>query len=55
VPGSTVLKCEQITTLPKANIHETAFGGKLPPTILRAVERAVLYDWRGNPLRAIFK
>jgi mRNA-degrading endonuclease toxin of MazEF toxin-antitoxin module len=42
LPESTVLKCEQITTLPKADIHEPALGGKLPPTILRAVERAVL-------------
>jgi mRNA-degrading endonuclease toxin of MazEF toxin-antitoxin module len=42
LPESTVLKCEQITTLPKADIHEAALGGRLPPTILRAVERAVL-------------
>lgn len=37
-----VLKCEQITTLPKADIHEPALGGLLPPTVMRAVERAVL-------------
>jgi len=42
VAKSTVLKCEQITTLAKADIHEPALGRPLPPTILRAVERAVL-------------
>jgi len=39
---SSVLKCEQITTLPKADIHEPALGRPLPATLLRAVERAVL-------------
>jgi mRNA-degrading endonuclease toxin of MazEF toxin-antitoxin module len=38
---SMVLKCEQITTLPKADVH-TPLGGPLPPAVLRAVERAVL-------------
>jgi mRNA-degrading endonuclease toxin of MazEF toxin-antitoxin module len=38
---STVLKCEQITTLPKADVHGP-LGGPLPPGLLRAVERAVL-------------
>jgi mRNA interferase MazF len=37
----TVLKCEQITTLPKADVH-SPLGGPLPPTVVRAVERAVL-------------
>ena len=39
---STVLKCEQITTLARADIHQPALGRPLPPTVLRAVERAVL-------------
>ena len=42
LPESTVLKCEQITTLPKADVHEPALGSPLPPGILSAVERAVL-------------
>jgi mRNA-degrading endonuclease toxin of MazEF toxin-antitoxin module len=37
-----VLKCEQITTLSKADVHEPALGSPVPPSILRAVERAVL-------------
>jgi mRNA-degrading endonuclease toxin of MazEF toxin-antitoxin module len=39
---SSVLKCEQVTTLPKADVHEPALGRPLPPNVLRAVERAVL-------------
>ena len=39
---SSVLKCEQITTLSKADVHEPALGKELPATVLRAVERAVL-------------
>ena len=39
---NTVLKCEQITTLSKADVHEGALGKPLATTILRAVERAVL-------------
>jgi mRNA interferase MazF len=38
----SVLKCEQITTLSKADVHEGSLGTPLPATILRAVERAVL-------------
>ena len=41
LPESTVIKCEQITTLPKTDIHGP-LGGPLPAGILRAVERAVL-------------
>ena len=41
LPESTVLKCEQITTLPKTDVHGP-LGGPLPPGLLRAVERAVL-------------
>jgi mRNA-degrading endonuclease toxin of MazEF toxin-antitoxin module len=42
LPADSVLKCEQITTLPKADIHQPALGRPLQPTVLRAVERAVL-------------
>jgi mRNA-degrading endonuclease toxin of MazEF toxin-antitoxin module len=41
LPESTVLKCEQITTLPKRDVHGP-LGGPLPAALLRAVERAVL-------------
>jgi mRNA-degrading endonuclease toxin of MazEF toxin-antitoxin module len=41
LPESTVLKCEQITTLPKTDV-QGPLGGPLPPGLLRAVERAVL-------------
>jgi len=39
---NSVLKCEQITTLAKADVHGPALGKPIPTTILRAVERAVL-------------
>lgn len=42
LPERAVLKCEQITTLFKADVHEPALGSAVPPNILRAVERAVL-------------
>jgi mRNA interferase MazF len=38
----SVLKCEQITTLSKVDVHERALGKALPTTVLREVERAVL-------------
>jgi mRNA-degrading endonuclease toxin of MazEF toxin-antitoxin module len=41
LPESTVIKCEQITTLPRTDVHGP-LGETLPPGILRAVERAVL-------------
>jgi hypothetical protein len=41
LPETTVIKCEQIMTLPKTDVHGP-LGGALPPAILRAVERAVL-------------
>jgi mRNA interferase MazF len=37
----SVLKCEQITTLDKAEVHEP-LGKPLPASVLRAVERAIL-------------
>ena len=38
---ASVLKCEQITTLARADVHEP-LGRPLSPGTLRAVERAVL-------------
>ena len=38
---SSVLKCEQITTLPKADVHGP-LGKPLPMALMAAVERAVL-------------
>jgi len=38
----SVLKCEQITTLSRADVREGALGKPLPAAVLRAVERAVL-------------
>jgi mRNA interferase MazF len=39
---NSVLKCEQITTLSKADVHEGSLGRPLATAVLRAVERAVL-------------
>lgn len=38
----SVLKCEQITTLPKRMLSESALGGPLSSSLLEAVERGVL-------------
>ena len=38
----SVLKCEQITTLPKRLLSESALGGPLSAALLEAVERGVL-------------
>ena len=38
----SVLKCEQITTLSKANVYHAALGKPLTTAVLRVVERAVL-------------
>jgi mRNA-degrading endonuclease toxin of MazEF toxin-antitoxin module len=38
----SVLKCEQITTLPKSLLSPAALGGPLPPALLEDVERGVL-------------
>jgi hypothetical protein len=40
---SSVLKCEQITTLPKGYLLPSALGGPLPGRILEQVEVAVLH------------
>ena len=42
VPKSSVLKCEQITTLPKDLLSEQALGGPLSRKLLDEVERGVL-------------
>jgi mRNA-degrading endonuclease toxin of MazEF toxin-antitoxin module len=39
---NSVLKCEQITTLVKADVHGPPLGKPLPAAVLGAVERAVL-------------
>jgi mRNA-degrading endonuclease toxin of MazEF toxin-antitoxin module len=38
----SVLKCEQITTLPKSLLSESALGGPLSTSLLADVERGVL-------------
>lgn len=42
VPRDCVLKCEQITTLPKSLLSESALGGPLPARLVEDVERGVL-------------
>lgn len=42
VPRESVLKCEQVTTLPKDLLSERALGGPLPTPLLDDVERGVL-------------
>jgi mRNA-degrading endonuclease toxin of MazEF toxin-antitoxin module len=42
VRKDSVLKCEQITTLPKRLLSESALGGPVSPVLLEEVERGVL-------------
>lgn len=42
VPRASMLKCEQITTLPKELLGGTALGGELSARRLEQVERGVL-------------
>ena len=42
LPMDSVLKCEQITTLPKGLLSESALGGPLSAGLLEEVERGVL-------------
>lgn len=42
VSQSTVLKCEQITTLHKGDVRRQALGGPLAPKRLFEIERAIL-------------
>ena len=42
IPADSVLKCEQITTLPKGLLSGSALGGPLAVGLLQEVERGVL-------------
>lgn len=42
VPRDSVLKCEQITTLPKHRLGDVALGGSLSVALLEDVERSIL-------------
>ena len=42
VPQDCVLKCEQITTLPKELLGERALGGELSQQLMEQVERGIL-------------
>jgi len=42
LPRESVLKCEQITTLPKRLISSSALGGEISAGLLEDVERGVL-------------
>ena len=42
VRRESVLKCEQITTLPKRLLSESALGGPLSAALIEEVERGVL-------------
>jgi mRNA-degrading endonuclease toxin of MazEF toxin-antitoxin module len=42
LPRDSVLKCEQISTVPKRLLSPSALGGPLSETILEDVERGVL-------------
>jgi mRNA-degrading endonuclease toxin of MazEF toxin-antitoxin module len=42
VPRDCVLKCEQITTLPKELLGERALGGELSQQLMEQVERGIL-------------
>jgi mRNA-degrading endonuclease toxin of MazEF toxin-antitoxin module len=42
VPARSVLKCEQITTLPVGDVGTKALGGRLPAKRLAEAERAIL-------------
>lgn len=41
-PRSSMLKCEQITTVPKALLSEKPLGGAISPSLLHEVEKAIL-------------
>jgi mRNA-degrading endonuclease toxin of MazEF toxin-antitoxin module len=43
LPQSSVAKCEQITTLPKARIRGAALGGRLSAERLAEIRAAVLH------------
>jgi mRNA-degrading endonuclease toxin of MazEF toxin-antitoxin module len=43
LPRESVLKCEQITTLPKRLASPSALGGPLPAAVLDDVEKGILH------------
>jgi mRNA-degrading endonuclease toxin of MazEF toxin-antitoxin module len=43
LPRDSVLKCEQITTLPKRFLSPSALGGSLSASLLEEVERGILH------------
>ena len=42
VPKDCVLKCEQLTTIPKDRLFEGALGGPLSSSVMASVEKGVL-------------
>lgn len=42
LPKDSVLKCEQLTTLPKEALSDSPLGGPLAPTTMVNVEKAIL-------------
>jgi mRNA-degrading endonuclease toxin of MazEF toxin-antitoxin module len=42
IPADSVLKCEQITTIPKRLLSESALGGPLSAVLLEEAERGIL-------------
>jgi mRNA interferase MazF len=42
LPQRSVLKCEQLTTLPRELLSEAALGGPVPAALLVDVQKAVL-------------
>jgi mRNA-degrading endonuclease toxin of MazEF toxin-antitoxin module len=42
MPARSVLKCEQITTLPVDDVATEALGGRLPAKRMAEAERAIL-------------
>ncbi len=42
LPSDSILKCEQVTTLPKRLLSATALGGPLSGRLLEDVERGIL-------------
>jgi mRNA-degrading endonuclease toxin of MazEF toxin-antitoxin module len=42
IPRDSILKCEQITTLPKELLSETPLGGPLSDALMGEVERGVI-------------
>lgn len=41
LPGSSVVKCEQVTTINKINVRPDPLDGPMPPHAMRAIEQAI--------------